>query len=85
MGNFQIPFGIFLSIPFLMIQILEMRKLLKIDSGASANVLPEQYVSPAVIETTTTVLKMYNKSIVQSLGERKVKVYNPANGHTYTM
>ena len=28
----------------------------QIDSGASVNVLPEQYVSPADIQTTTTVL-----------------------------
>ena len=58
---------------------------IQIDSGASVNVLPEQYVSPADIQTTTTVLKMYNKSIVKPLGESKVKVYNPANGHTYSV
>ena len=58
---------------------------IQIDSGASVNVLPEQYVSPADIQTTTTVLQMYNKSIVKPLGESKVKVYNPANGHTYSV
>ena len=58
---------------------------IQIDSGASVNVLPEQYVSPADIQTTTTVLQMYNKSIVKPLGESKVKVYNPANGHTYSL
>ena len=55
---------------------------IQIDSGASVNVLPEQYVSPADIQTTTTVLQMYNKSVVKPLGESKVKVYNPVNGHT---
>ena len=58
---------------------------IQIDSGASVNVLPEQYVSPADIQTTTTVLQMYNTSIVKPLGESKVKVYNPANGHTYSV
>ena len=53
-----------------------------IDSGTSVNVLPEQYVSPADIQTTTTVLQMYNKSVVKPLCEIKVNVYNPANGHT---
>ena len=42
---------------------------IQIDSGASVNVLPEQYVSPADIQTTTTVLQMYNKSVVKPLGE----------------
>ena len=46
----------------------------QIDSGASVNVLPEQYVSPADIQTTTTVLQIYNKSVVKPLGESKVKV-----------
>ena len=55
---------------------------IQIDSGVSVNVLPEQYVSPADIQATTTVLQMYNTSIVKLLGESKVKVYNPANGHT---
>ena len=41
---------------------------IQIDSGASVNVLPEQYVSPADIQTTTTVLQMYNKSVVKPLG-----------------
>ena len=58
---------------------------IQIDSGASVHVLPEQYVSPADIQTTTTVLQMYNKSVVKPLGESKVKVYNPANGHTYSV
>ena len=58
---------------------------IQIYSGASVNVLPEQYVSPSDIQTTTTVLQMYNKSIVEPLGESKVKVYNPANGHTYSV
>ena len=58
---------------------------IQIDSGASVNVLPEPYVSHADIQTTTTVLQMYNKSVVKPLGESKVKVYNPANGHTYSV
>ena len=29
---------------------------IQIDSGASVNILPEQYVSPADIQSTTTVL-----------------------------
>ena len=44
---------------------------IQIDSGASVNVLPAQYVSPADIQTTTTVLQMYNKSVVKPLGESK--------------
>ena len=40
---------------------------------------------PADIQTTTTVLQMYNKSVVKPLGENKVKVYNPANGQTYSV
>ena len=58
---------------------------IQIDSGASVSVLHELYVSPADIQTTTTVLQMYNKSVVKPLGESKVKVYNPANGHTYSV
>ena len=58
---------------------------IQIDFGASVNVLPEQYVSPADIQTTTTVLQMYNNSVVKPLGESKVKVYNPENGHTYSV
>ena len=58
---------------------------LQIDSGASVNVLPEQYVSPADIQTTTTVLQMYTKSVVKPLGESKVKIYNHVNGHTYSV
>ena len=54
-------------------------------TGASVNVLPEQYVSPADIQTTTTVLQMYNTSVVKPLGESKVNFYNPANGHTYSV
>ena len=58
---------------------------IQIDSGASINVLPEQYVSPVDRQTTSTVLRMYNKSIVKPLGESKLKVFNPANGHTYSV
>ena len=58
---------------------------IQIDSGASVNVLPGQYLSPADIQTTTTVFQMYDKSVVKPLGESKVKVYNPANGHTYSV
>ena len=47
---------------------------IQIDSGASVNVLPEQYVSPADTQTTTSVLC-----------KSKVKVYNPANGHSYSV
>ena len=54
---------------------------IQIDSGASVNVLHEQDLSPADIQTTTTVLEMYNKTFVKPLGESKVTVYNPANGH----
>ena len=58
----------------------------QIDSGASVNVLHEQFVSHADIKTTTTVLQMYyNKYVVKPLGESKVKVYNPANGQTYSV
>ena len=53
----------------------------QIDSGASVNVLPEQYASSPDIQTTTTVLQMYNKVVVKPLSESKVKVYNTANGH----
>ena len=58
---------------------------IQIDYGASVNVLPEQYVSPADIQTTTTVLQMYNISVVKPLSESKVKVYKPANGHAYSV
>ena len=34
---------------------------IQIDSGASINVLPKQYVSFADIQTTTTALQMYNR------------------------
>ena len=57
---------------------------IQIEYGAFVNVLPEQYVPPTDIQTTTTVLQMYNKS-VKLLGESNVKVYNPANGHTYSV
>ena len=39
---------------------------IQIDSSASVNVLPEQYVYPDK-QTTTTVLQMYNKSVVKSV------------------
>ena len=58
---------------------------IQIDSGASVNILHEQYVFPADIQTTTTVLQMYNKYVVKPLVESKVKIYNPANGHTYSV
>ena len=45
---------------------------IQFDSGTSVNVLPKQYVSPADIQTTTTVFQMYNKSVVKLLCESKV-------------
>ena len=55
----------------------------QIDTGAAVNVLPAKYVSSGDIKQTETVLQMYNNSTFKPLGESRVTVYNPANGHTY--
>ena len=56
---------------------------IQIDSGASENVLPEQYVSPVDIQQ----LQLFSRCIINLLLNLwvKVKVYNPANGHTYSV
>ena len=54
----------------------------QIDTGAAVNVLPAKYVSSGDIKQTETVLQMYNNSTSKPLGESRVTVYNPANGHT---
>ena len=45
-------------------------------SGATVNVLHEQYVSPADIHTTTTVPHMYNQYVVKPLVKVK-EMYKP--------
>ena len=55
----------------------------QIDTGAAVNVLPAKYVSSGDIKQTETILQMYNNSTFKPLGESRVTVYNPANGHTY--
>ena len=58
----------------------------QIDCGASCNVIPVNLLSPDTqLESTKTVLVMYNKTRLHPLGKCKVKVRNPRNQKLYRL
>ncbi|XP_034092513.1 uncharacterized protein K02A2.6-like [Gymnodraco acuticeps] len=58
----------------------------QIDCGASCNVIPVNLLSPETrLESTKTVLVMYNKTRLHPLGKCKVKVRNPRNQKQYRL
>ena len=55
-----------------------------IDSGASCNVLPINYLPKGtVVEKSSHTLKMYSKSTMSAVGEAKVSLVNPKNVESY--
>lgn len=58
----------------------------QIDCGASCNVIPVNLLSPETqLESTKTVLVMYNETRLHPLGKCKIKVRNPRNQKLYRL
>ena len=59
---------------------------MQIDTGASCNALPQQYVRPGTLITETDrTLKMYSKSTLHVLGKCIVCMRNPRNSKKYNV
>ena len=56
----------------------------QIDSGASRNVIPARYVQGELLPTPIK-LKMWNQSIISSLGKCRIKLRNPVNQKKYSV
>ena len=56
---------------------------IQIDSGATVNVIPKRYIRDNRVTPTSTVLQMWNKTRVITLGEAKVELQNPADNKRY--
>ena len=50
---------------------------IQIDCGAAVNVLPISMAGNVPIKTTSTLLTMWNQTVVKPIGEAKILVYNP--------
>ena len=50
---------------------------IQIDCGATVNILPISMAGNAPIKPTSTLLNMWNRTIVKPIGEAKMHVYNP--------
>ncbi|XP_033116783.1 uncharacterized protein K02A2.6-like [Anneissia japonica] len=58
--------------------------IMQVDSGASCNVLPAQYLPANVVLTKTSKkLRMYSNDMVPVLGTCKLRLKNPRNGKRY--
>ena len=56
----------------------------QIDSGASTNVIPARYVHGEILPTPVK-LKMWNQSVITSLGKCRMKLRNPVNNKKYSV
>ena len=56
----------------------------QIDSGASTNVIPAMYVHGEILPTPIK-LKMWNQSVITSLGKCRIKLRNPVNQKKYSV
>ena len=55
----------------------------QVDTGAEINTINQKFVRKTQVKKRNTKLRMWNKSIVHSIGEAELKVTNPMNGKTY--
>ena len=56
----------------------------QLDSGATCNVIPKEYVPlRTMIKPTSSVLRMFNKTTIKPMGKCELYITNPKNGNSY--
>ena len=65
------------------LEICDKPVKIQVDCGASVNVLPKNLTGDIQVRPTTTLLQMWNKSVVKPIGEAKVPVCNPVTGQRF--
>lgn len=57
----------------------------QVDSGASVNVIPVQFVADDKLESTTKTLQMWNDTILKPLGSCRIILQNPKNKKKFSV